>query len=216
MKRSLWIIPLLLVWLATGRSTTKMRVIVGGMEVGSATLDHKLDAGGGMSGLMKLTMDMGGGQASIDASFMYSKTGRPKLETFSMKAGEGKTTRRVSYTATHVIVENNTNGKTSNKKIPLPKGKNLNDPSAFWFLKAKPKVGAVSKYWRYDPDKDKFTEQFSRYVGVKTISVSNRTVKAHEIKEEDGGSVWVDDKGTPLKLILMEEGTEIVFERLWK
>lgn len=214
MKRFL-LLPLLAAASLAAAQSVKMSMNIGGMNAGTATVSMKQNADGTVSGRLLMNFDFGGQKGTGDASFVYTRTARPKSVVQQFKIAGQSQTHKETYAATYVDVVKTENGKTTRKRVPIPKGAKLEDPSAFWFWKTKPKVGATSTHWRYDSDQGKFVKSTSKYVGLRTITVGGRKVQAHYMTQEDGEQ-WVDNKGMPLRLVMMESGMEIVMERLWK
>jgi hypothetical protein len=194
--------------------TAKMKVTMSGTELGTARITIAKTPDRGFTIDIKMEFDIQGQNGTGVMKFVYDKNGRPKLQQHSMSVAGMTESEKQTYTATHVLVEKVENGQKISKKIVIPKGRRLEDPSNLWFIYTKPKVGAVNKAWDYDSKTMKFKQETTKYIGPKTIEVSGRQVRAHTVQSEEG-SAWLDDKGMPLKLVLGRDGLEMVLERVW-
>lgn len=187
----------------------KMSVSINGMTVGTAVLNQKLNAAGGLEQNLHMTLEIQASKAEFTYISVTDKGGKMVREVNGQSAGPTTKTTTIIFGATSIKVTTVENGKAKTSSVPIPKG-NLADPSTFWFVNTRPKVGTTSSHLSFSSDKGKWKTATVKYVGDDTIPGTK--MKAHHVHQDDG-DVWLDNKGMPIRIEMNQDGGQLIFMR---
>lgn len=205
-------IAALLTLTALGAAQTKYQVTIGNRKAGSATLLQKVLPDGGKSVKLSMTLATGNGEAVLKAESTYDSKGNPvrKFQETVIASQKMRRTIVVTFDAkgANAVVE--LNGKRSTKHVPVPETVERADVTEFWFLRDKPKKGAVAKSYHFDLESLTWSMVATTYVGQVEATVGGKKVRAHKTESEQGTAL-IDDAGMPLRL---EFGAGML-ERVW-
>lgn len=212
MKRFCVLLGLLLAAISSA-TVTKMVLKAAGTELGSATFDISLMPNGGIKTIQDIEVSAGGQTLSYKDVSIYDKTGRP-LSTEETQVQAGKTqVVAVTYGPKAATVVVTANGKSTTKTLPNPKDGSIASPSEFWFVRDRPKKGTVDASYSVDPKTRTWTLEKTKYVGDDTLTVLGKKVTAHKITVDNRGTIWLDDKGNPYKILVNDSGQDIEMDR---
>jgi hypothetical protein len=189
--------------------TVKMQLSANGMNLGHAVLSQKVGRNGELHQTLKISTDLPGMTSSLDSDMITDRAGRPVFNNSVEELNGKKKVTKMTYTAKALTITTTQNGKTTSVKSAIPKGR-LADPSTFWFITSRPKSGATSTYLHYDQKGSKWENKTATYVGDDIVP--DTTKKAHHIHHEDGDA-WIDDKGMPIRMELLESGVKLIMTR---
>lgn len=187
----------------------KMSVSVNGMSVGTAVLNQKLNAAGGIEQSLHMTLEIQATKAEFTFISVTDKSGRMVREVNGQSAGPTTKTTTMVFGSTSIKVTTVENGKTKTSTVPISKG-NLADVSTFWFVNTRPKVGATSNHLSFSAEKGKWKTANVKYVGDDTVPGTK--LKAHHVHQDDG-DVWLDNKGLPIRIEMNQDGGQLIFMR---
>jgi hypothetical protein len=194
---------------ALTQAQVKMTMTVNGMSVGKATLMQTITKAGQLHQTLHMDVDFQGMKSTFAGDLISDRNGRPLSDkSVETQSGQQKTVA-MTYSATTLTIAETVGGKTTTKKVAIPKG-NLADASTMWFIVTHPKIGAKSSYLHYDKASSKWQTKTATYLG--DDAVPGTTKKAHHIHHEDGEG-WIDDKGLPIRLELNDGGAKIILAR---
>lgn len=203
--------------IAGGASTgfgqvAKFRVIAGGRELGIATYTSRLVNRVDLYTKFELNIQVGGNKASMSGEYMTKSDGAPLWSVTRESSAEGTETIREDYGKKGVTVKKTAaDGKVTTKTAKYPLGQ-YKSPSDLWFITTRPRPGTTEKAYSFSGSTMTWEVTTTKYVGVKTILVKGRSVPSHYITSPDV-DVWVDSKGTPLKILLKQQGLQMMLER---
>ena len=201
MKRSLILGLLVVPILASAQA--KFQVWVAGKKAGTATLTQKLLTDGTKSVNLSMELKTDSLTATLRSESTYSAKGIPLRKFQETQVPSQKIRRTIVVTfddaGANAVVD--LNGKRTTKRVPLPNTANKADLSEFWFLRDKPKVGAVVKAYTFDLESLSWEMIVTTYVGVVDATIGGKKVKANKT-ESQKGKAFIDDAGVPLRLEL--------------
>ncbi|MBL1150770.1 MAG: hypothetical protein HND42_11240 [Armatimonadetes bacterium] len=182
---------------ATTRNAT-LDILVEGKPVGTAVVQVTLLSQGGIRNKMRTEIGEGANRVVIEQESEYGKTAAPTrkyLRRFHKNPMMVVVTFAGS-TANAVIEE----GRSRQlKSVVAPPGAQIAAESEFWFFTFKPKVGAVSSYFRFDVDKLEWVKTEAKYDGEVRLEIGGKTLNAHKISS-GAYTVWQDAGGMPLRI----------------
>lgn len=193
--------------------TVNFRVMVQGREIGTATLGMKLTPKVGLTTTFRMKLKAGPNSLSMIAEDFTKLDGMLVWSRMEQGSQEGTLKVREDYGRDGVLVKRTEpNGKSVTKTVKYPAKGSVKSPSDFWFLTSRPKPGAVETSYSFSSSEMTWKQRTTKYLGPKTIIVQGRSVQGHLITSAEADQ-WVDAKGIPLRIVLKEEGIEIVLER---
>lgn len=130
------------------------KLTVNGKEVGTLKTEQALLPGGKLRvrDRMELTSP-DGVKVVFDFSSRIASTGRPESSVFLAESERGSARIDIAYDAKGANLTIDAGGKKTKKSVPIPKGLTSADPTYFWFIRDKPKVGAKVSCAEFDPMK---------------------------------------------------------------
>ncbi|HVT11218.1 MAG TPA: hypothetical protein VHE55_03045 [Fimbriimonadaceae bacterium] len=191
------------------QAQVKLSLTVNGQPVGTATFKQGLKASGSLEQTVTMALKGPTGTANFAYLSTSDKAGRTIKETNTQTMGATSKTVVVEFGSKTVKVTTIQNGKSTSKSVPIPAG-NRADASTFWFVNVKPKAGATSTYMHFDVDTGSWKKETTKYVGDDVVPGTK--LKGHHIHHDDG-DMWLDDKGTPLRIETSQNGIQMVFVR---
>lgn len=96
-------------------------------------------------------------------------------------------------------------GKTTRRRIAIPKDAKLTDNSIFWFYGVTPKKGDVAKFSTLDPETLEWSVETMKYDGEETIEHHGMNVRAHKLVSAKA-PMWVTSDGKLLRMRIEESG----------
>lgn len=180
-----------------------MRILLDGQPHGSATVLQTLLENGGKQ--VVVTMSLGEkSPVKVRQESVYDNAGGPVRKIQEVIDAKGNTQHKVvvSFDEAGAHCSIYRGGAPQVTTHELVKGAPRNNPSEFWFIKSRPRVGDKVTYYRYDVSASKWTLAETRYIGKKTIEIAGEKVDAHLIDSGAEGQTFVDDKGNPLVLVV--------------
>jgi hypothetical protein len=184
-----------------------MRVTVAGKPSGSATISQKLLADG--SKTVTIVMDLAaetGQRAKVRQESVYDRLGNPvrKIQEITGKDGKRQNLVVVTFDSDGAIMTIQLEGDPKEKRVALQKGAPRSNPSEFWMIRDKPKIGSKATYYRFDVAAGRWTLTEAIYKGTKSIKIAGKQIVAHWIESTGEGSAYLDSQGEPL---LIETGS---------
>lgn len=185
----------------------------GSKPIGKATLTQKLLENGGKSVQLSLELNgQGTKTVSVRATTTYDAKGA-LVRQFLESVGSNPPSRRqitatFDATGAHLVVDDS--GARQVKDVPLTQAAPKQDASQFWFIRDKPKLGATTTYYRFDPDAMSWSLNKTVYVGPKDVTFGTSTHKGHLIKDDRSETI-LDEAGLPLRITV----GGVVFERVF-
>lgn len=208
----IWISLLAVCSATLATAQIKMTVIRGGRDIGVATLTQKVQADGGKVVQISMEMKTGDSTVKVRSESTYRSDGSP-IRKFQEALVIGQRYRRqviASFGSNSVNVVTDTNGQRQTEQLSFPDGASLANESEFWFIREVPKVGQSVSSSHFNLDKMTWAKVSTKYIGPKSIKVNGKTVTAH-LMQNTLGSVYVDDKGLPIRLELPDTR----MDRIW-
>jgi hypothetical protein len=195
---------------ALASAQVKMDVYLGGKKVGKASFQENLKQDGSLETTLVIRMEAF--KSSLSITTVDLKDGMPALRSYHERSGDTNKLVNMTFTRKDVEVVKTVDGKSTKQTLPTS-GQNLHSPSSFWFVRDVPKVGAVDNSVRLDENTFKWISQKVEYVGDDTLAVGHSNVKAHKLKQ-DNTTIWVDDKGLPVRIDIGTGPNKMVLQRL--
>ncbi|MCW5936781.1 MAG: hypothetical protein KIT11_05695 [Fimbriimonadaceae bacterium] len=187
-------------------SETMMSVVGADGMSGSATVINQLLPDGGKYVRLSLVMTYeNGARADVVQESTYDPKGRP-VRFLQTVTGLGKRNTMVTEfdeAGAHVTID----PAKPPANVKWPEGP-LDDPSQFWFVKTRPKVGQTVKFLRFRPAKLDWVESAVTYIGTREAVILGKLVTGNVVRV-DGADALLDDSGDPLRL----EVSGVTFER---
>ncbi|MBN9501480.1 MAG: hypothetical protein BGO01_01535 [Armatimonadetes bacterium 55-13] len=192
--------------------TVTLDAIQDGKKVGTVSFTRTI-SGAKQSSVTKLTTLQNGVTTTLDLRASFESKGVALSRSASIKQGKNSANLSATFSGRNASVVIDSNGKKVTRVIPAPEGQ-LGDPTMWWFVRDKPKVGTKVTYLTFNIVKLTWTSVSATYVGKKSIMVGTKKVSANQVSESrDGGTfnAYLDDKGLPLIL----EQPKVRFVRKW-
>ena len=192
----------------------KMTAHAFGQQIGTATYNHKVAANGNHIQNLSIKLDLKGVTGELAATSEQSKTGKA-IREFYRKVLSGEPSEEITktYVAGGVVVKKSLNGNITTQTVPYPKNAKLVAVSDLWFVKVKPKKGAVDSSHDLDEDTLKWRLNKVKYVGDERLVVAGKVYpRAHKITHSDG-ALWLDDRGFPIRIRLVDATMTMVLDR---
>jgi len=182
-------------------SQVKMKVQIGSKNAGTVVITQKVLKDG--SKLVQLAMNLTSPPRTVRTESLYAKDGSP-VRKFQETVVIGQRTRHqvtatFSVSGARVVID--INGSRETKEVELKAGAKLANPSEFWFVREKPKVGARVQAHTFNLEQMKWEQVTVTYLGPKEIKIGGAKQTAHLITS-DKGSAYVDSTGQPVRLVL--------------
>src|SRR6185369_10439743 len=98
----------------------------------------------------KMTIKQGTGTAKIDMRTTFDASGQALARAAAIQQGGKSISLAATFTATAAKLTIAAQGKTQNVSIPALPGLSTKDPSNWWFVKAKPKLGQRATYQSFN------------------------------------------------------------------
>lgn len=207
--RRLFALTVTLLIAACAAAQSSYKVLLGGQQLGTATMGVKRRASGSVVTTLTMNIAIGGDSLKVKGSYEHDRTGRPvRFETVISEPGK-VSTETVVYGATQASITVSEGGKTKKRKVAIPKG-NISDRSVLWFVSERPRAGATISFMDLDSDTLKWEKSTTTYVGLSPIPDSN--IKGHYVKSTDGDE-WFDDKGQTIRMEMKMDGQTVVLLR---
>jgi hypothetical protein len=182
------------------------KIYAGKVLKGRVEMSQKLVGNGQLAVHVKLTADAPG--SSLEFNYLYDKTGMPISEDVIERSPRASVDVSVAYGSKGVTEKAHAGSQSRNLNLPYPKGADLRDPTAFWFIRDHVKPGAVAKYTEFDVNKQRWIPKVQTYSGDEMITYNGQKVRAHKIKSSTA-TVWLDDHALPYKMT-QADGSVIV------
>lgn len=192
---------LLLVLLAAFANAERAtyKLTVKGKSVGTLLLEHKFLPGGKLSARERLeTTPDDGPKFVFDNVLVIASNGRSETSKMTIESAGNKAVVDITFDAKGANIKVEAAGKKTTKSVAMPKGSSTIDPSVFWFLRDKPKVGAKVTYAQFDPLELKWVNETVTYKGPVSITFKGKKTTAHLLVLTKSKQ-WLDDKGMPYR-----------------
>lgn len=190
----------------------KYKVVVQGQEIGEATLIYNILPNRGLRSRLHMRVAGPAGQMTMQVDETTGPDGSPVKGNMQQTnpGGDEKVVR--TFTPKGVATTLTKNGKTTTKTYPFPKTGSIKSASTLWFVTLRPKVGAKEVSMSLKAPSMKWEQSTTTYEGIRSIVSQGKTVKAHLISSKET-KAWLDDKGVPYQIDLIEEGFVITLLR---
>lgn len=182
----------------------RMYVTINGQRAGQAVAFQKVLPDGGKR--VQLSMNLAGPNGATITLRMestYDAKGAPirKFEESLTSNPRKRRTVTVTFDKKTANVIEEKDGVRTMKTVPLVASAPIESKSEWWFLRDKPKLGDVDKYYQFNISSLEWSLRTTTYGGLKSITVGGKKVQAHELKQSEG-TAYVDAQGLPYRLII--------------
>lgn len=121
----------------------------------------------------------------------------------------------VSYTATGAVLSLTSPGRAPESlAYEIPEGSVQGDPSRNWVLKHLPAEKTEEDAARFDLDRMAWVKSKVSFEGKTSLVLRGQTHEAFVIKDDQGTTQWLDDKGLLIKQEVADEAGLIKWERV--
>lgn len=96
----------------------------------------------------------------------------------------------------------------------IPEGLSQLDPTRNWLLKNQPKDKEEASAVRFDLDRMAWVKAKVQFEGPASIVLKGQTIQAFVVKDDQGLTQWLDDKGLLIKQVATDEMGLIEWERI--
>ena len=186
--------------LILGPQSVAYHVLRDGQRVGDATLTQTLREDGAKVVEMQMTLRAPDGRTvNTSTKSVYSVTGKPVRREQSTRLDVPRYERSVTASfhdsgANVVVVQD---GKRAVRNVPLVRAAPLDNPSEFWFLRDRPRVGLSVVSYQLNLESLEWEPVRTTYHGLLRTTWGGQPVEAHRVESEKGVAFLSDD-GTPL------------------
>ena len=199
----------LLIFLVAAFTTAQVKftVDIGGKEAGTASLTQRIHPDGSKSVDLRLDLKIQSQKLTIRSQNSYDKFGNPIRKFMDSNIPGGSLQKQVvaTFSDRGASVVQIDGGKRTTREITLVSAAPRSNPSEFWFLRDRPKVGTEIKCYQFNMDSLAWDLRRVVYHGQKSIKIGGKTVLAHEIEtiSDRSAKAYLDDDGLPW---MMEAG----------
>mgnify|MGYP001818583015 CR=1 FL=1 len=206
MLKRLAILLTLIPALALG-GEVKLKITGKGGVSGTGNLINKVLEGGDKYVQLNFSLEVaGGGKVTVEQESLYDKFGRPKRKLQTVTNPDGSFQSMVAtFDSEGVDVRIRADGNSGSGRVEAPKGHVINAKPEFWFIRDKVAPGGKSTYHRFDLATQKWVKTTAKYEGKRTIKVGGTVVSTHLVIY-DQVKAYVDDKGDPFKIEMLDSG----------
>lgn len=190
----------------------KYTITVNGQKLGTGTVELKILPDRGVQAKIGMKIAFGGTALETMEEQNYAKDGMPTVFRNTRVGSTGNETSDRIFGPKSLTIKTTKGGKTTSKTYPYPATGTLKSASTFWFMTVKPKVGATDVSWYFNEATQKWEPSTTKYTGDQTITVGGKSYKAHVLQNQNG-KFYVDDKGVPYRMEILESGATILMER---
>ena len=199
----------------TGQSVAhqaKYTVLLGGRNIGSATIYQKLSSTGAKEVSIKMQLKDGGKSVSIRQQSAWTADGLPtkKFLEVTNETPPSVLTKTAEFGKTKVTVAIDENGTT--------KGLIAKADSEYWFIRDEPELNQTCKYWSFNLDKMEWDQTDTIYQGEKKVQVGGKPIQGFRVKSTSSARILdsiIESTGLPL-VIEDQNGLKFVREGLTK
>lgn len=180
----------------------------------------------GHSRITTVTYSDGASKTEIDGTFtlrgitvrgigryQYRKDGRPTLYEFQRASGpDPAQMTRKTIGETVAVIEELSHGKVqTSRKIQIPRGAKLVDPTWVWARRGFPKKGTKATYSSLSGEGEWELETVT-YLGQVPLTVAGEQVLAH--LTQSSSKNWTDASGIPYRIETNMGGVAVTLERI--
>ncbi|HVT11979.1 MAG TPA: hypothetical protein VHE55_06905 [Fimbriimonadaceae bacterium] len=194
----------------------RLTITMRGHPAGYATLSQRIQRDG--TKVVELRIELGSDQHKVKLSSeaRYDAKGIPIRKFQQTIADVGDINKQVIATfskegANLVLLDG---GKRSVKNVSLAQAAPRACLSEFWFIRDKPKPGAVEETYQFNTDTLAWEIVRTEYRGVRKLTIEGHTVSVHEVSTKRGdkeSTSYLDDEGLP---VLVDQG-DIKMVKIW-
>lgn len=188
----------------------EMDVIHDQTTVGSARIGYELSSTGEKISRFELALE--NPRTRIMQETTWSSAAKPKRVLFS-RTVEGQ--ERISITVDFLAGSPTATRLTEQgqRSMVLPAREEIENPSEFWFITAKPTVGAKHEYWNLQFPNLEWVRHSIEYKGPTRHVLSGEEMLHHVIIDDQ--NVYYDDSGLPWRIetrayTLQRKGNKVV------
>jgi len=190
-------------------STTEQKYTftIDSQSAGTCTMMSTKLPDGGVEYVVDLKVDFSGHTGRQRQEMRYDKDGKPTLAELSIEDGTDKTVQKIVFGVASLTQTTTTKGKSEDKLVRYPLGRDMKQPSQLWFLVTHPKTGDVSYEMIYDPKSASFHRHKRTNVGPTDVEVDGKKYRSFQTTDLDmddntATTQWVDAQGMPFRLII--------------
>jgi hypothetical protein len=205
------LVVLALCALAPDRNYT---VTMDGEIMGVADYYQRVDDEGNLHRKTVIDLQTGGPEGLLSREVVFLPDGMPTKIVSVERAYETNRTTEVTFTEKAATVVVSEGGGTQTKTYPIPRNWRAVDPSAWWWVRDAPQPGTSVRARLFDEEEGKWVEDEILYVGEVELESGGGKMRTHQIEKKSSGTkLWLDSKGTLVKLVAEQSGTQLVIER---
>lgn len=189
-------------------------VSMDGEALGAADYEQRVDEEGNLRRKTSIYLQTGGPDGFLSREVVFMPDGMPTKIVSVERAYETNRTTEVTFTEKAATVVVSEGGGTQTKTYPVPRNWRPVDPSAWWWVRDAPQPGTSVRARVFDDEERKWVEEEIVYVGEVELDSGAGTIRTHQIEKKSSGTkLWLDSKGTLVKLVAEQSGTQLVIER---
>ena len=178
-----------------------MKVSNIGKTIGTAEYSQKV-SGGKVTKYLSIKTTNHGKTSVVSDTTVYNSAGTPLSDSFFTQFGANSVHLAITYTSTAAIVHGTFNGKSISRKVLLPKGASMANPSNVWFITRKPSANQIIVATVFDTQNLQWVNHTVSYRGDQTITIDGKSVLSHRLYDQENGGdqeLWLNSSGQLLR-----------------
>lgn len=189
--------------------------VADGSPLGRVEVFLKLLPQGGVRRKIISSFFLGAGKSYITDEEEWDSAGLVKSASRRTRTGSETGQALATFAEGKAIIKFSAGGSSYDEDVfDLPEGWVRGEPALSWLTAARPASGTVSGGVRFDFDRMAWVKVNTTYEGPSEIVLRGVKTAGFLITDDLGVSLWVDEKGLPIRQVSKDEAGTVIWERI--